>query len=408
MIIYLFENNSEALNLEPLSHTRPLFDLRCGAFTVLERVCLEFPDARIGLFVREELADVVRERHPEMEVNPGHVETALWLNGRALWRKSVVDTMLTFQNTMFFAQKDFVGAVLYGDAGEKWLNRGGPLTAQPPASLEREAILVECPVYLWDYVHANGEAITEDSELFDLGGCEGTVGSGVHRLNETQLYVGSGSRVKAGAVLDAEDGPVIIGKRVTVLPGAYLQGPLLIGDGSLIKAGARIYGGTTIGPGCKIGGEVTESIFQSWSNKQHDGFIGHAFIGEWVNLGADTNNSDLKNNYTNVKVSVNGEVIDSGSLFVGLFMGDHSKTGINTMFNTGTAVGPGSNIVGYGFPPRTIAPFSWMVNGRRRSHLIEKFMAAARTAKKRRNQHISPAEEQFYKWLFENSGLKSS
>ena len=408
MIIYLFENNSEALNLEPLSHTRPLFDLRCGAFTVLERVCLEFPDARIGLFVREELADVVRERHPEMEVNPGHVETALWLNGRALWRKSVVDTMLTFQNTMFFAQKDFVGAVLYGDAGEKWLNRGGPLTAQPPASLEREDISVECPVYLWDYVHTNGEAITADSVLFDLGGSEGTIDSGVHRLNETQLYIGSGSRVKAGTVLDAEDGPVIIGQEVTVLPGAYLQGPLVIGDGCLIKAGARIYGGTTIGPGCKIGGEVTESIFQSWSNKQHDGFIGHAFIGEWVNLGADTNNSNLKNNYTHVKVSVNGEVIDSGSLFVGLFMGDHSKTGINTMFNTGTAVGPGSNIVGYGFPPSTIFSFSWIVNGRRRTHLIEKFMAAARTAKRRRNQHISPAEKQFYKWLFDNSGLNSS
>ena len=408
MNIYLFENKSETLNLEPLSLTRPSFDLRCGVFSVLERIRLELPDAHISLFVREELADVVRERFPEQEVNPGGVEAALWLNSRALWRKRIIDTMLPFENTVFFAQENFVGAILDREIGEKWLNRGGPVTTRPQTPLASENISVECPVYLWDYVHANGKVITEDSALFDLGSSKGTIDSGVHLLNEAQLYLGSGSRVKSGAVLDAEGGPVIIGQEVTVLPGAFLEGPLVIGDGTLIKAGARIYGGTTIGPGCKIGGEVTESIFQSWSNKQHDGFIGNAFIGEWVNLGADTNNSDLKNNYTNVKVSVNGEVVDSGSLFVGLFMGDHSKTGINTMFNTGTAVGPGSNIVGYGFPPRTIAPFSWMVNGRRRIHLLEKFMLAARVAKERRNQHISTVEEQFYKRLFQDAGLNSS
>lgn len=408
MIIYLFENKREALKLEPLSLTRPLFDLRCGAFTELERVCLEFTDARIGLFVRDELADLVRERHPEMEVNPGHVEDALWLNGRTLWRKGRIDAMLKFKNTLFFEGENFTGAVLDAETGDKWLNEGGPVVDQPQESLPRVDIPVECPVYLWDYVHVNGKVITEDSALFDLGVLDGTVDTGVHLLDERRIYVGSGSRVKSGAVLDADDGPVIIGREVTVLPGAYLQGPLVIGDGSLIKAGAKIYGDTTIGPGCKIGGETTESIFQSWSNKQHDGFIGHAFIGEWVNLGADTNNSDLKNNYTNVKVSVNGEVVDSGSLFVGLFMGDHSKTGINTMFNTGTVVGPGSNVVGYGFPPEMIAPFSWVVNGRRRTHLLEKFMETARAAKKRRNQHISPSEERFYRWLSEHRDPKIS
>ncbi|MFQ6674059.1 MAG: hypothetical protein ACE5GH_04665, partial [Fidelibacterota bacterium] len=175
-----------------------------------------------------------------------------------------------------------------------------------------------------------------------------------------------------------------------------------IGDNSLVKAGARIYGGTTLGPGCKIGGEVTQSIFQSWSNKQHDGFIGHAYIGGWVNLGADTNNSDLKNNYSPVEVSVHGNVIDTGSLFVGLFVGDHTKTGINVMFNTGTSVGPASNIVGYGYPPKVVPSFSWWINGRLQTHQFRKFVQTARVVKERRGQSFSHHEELLYRYILDS------
>jgi len=144
-----------------------------------------------------------------------------------------------------------------------------------------------------------------------MGEVEGDIDDGTHLLNQDNIYVAEGARVKAGSILDGELGPVIVSEKVTVQPGAYLEGPLYIGNGSLIKAGAKIFGETAMGPGCKVGGEVAETIFQSWSNKQHDGFLGHSYVGEWVNLGAGTNNSDLKNNYSSVKVTVDGKQVDT-------------------------------------------------------------------------------------------------
>ena len=218
-------------------------------------------------------------------------------------------------------------------------------------------------------------------------------------MNPEGVSIGNDCSIKPGVVFDAEDGPIIIGNDVTILSHTYLQGPLFIGDGCLVKAGTRIYGGTSIGPGCKLGGEISESIFQSWSNKQHDGFIGHAYIGEWVNLGADTNNSDLKNSYANVQVTVNGETVDTGSPFAGLYMGDHGKSGINTMFNTGTSIGPGANIVGYGYPSVNIPPLSWSINGKIRRYQIEKFYITAQKVKDRRGQEFTPEEKQLFMLL---------
>jgi UDP-N-acetylglucosamine diphosphorylase/glucosamine-1-phosphate N-acetyltransferase len=218
-------------------------------------------------------------------------------------------------------------------------------------------------------------------------------------VNPEGVSIGNDCSIKPGVVFDAEDGPIIIGNDVTILSHTYLQGPLFIGDGCLVKAGTRIYGGTSIGPGCKLGGEISESIFQSWSNKQHDGFIGHAYIGEWVNLGADTNNSDLKNSYANVQVTVNGETVDTGSPFAGLYMGDHGKSGINTMFNTGTSIGPGANIVGYGYPSVNIPPLSWSINGKIRRYKIDKFYITAQKVKDRRGQEFTLEEKQLFKLL---------
>ncbi|MEJ2637882.1 MAG: hypothetical protein P8184_21680 [Calditrichia bacterium] len=180
------------------------------------------------------------------------------------------------------------------------------------------------------------------------------------------------------------------------------------GDGfqpcsTAIKIGAKIYEGTSVGEVCKVGGEVEESIFQSYSNKQHDGFLGHAYIGEWVNLGADTNNSDLKNNYGNVKVNFGGAMVDSGSMFVGLAMGDHSKSGINTMFNTGTVVGPMSNIFGSGFPPKYIAPFSWGGAEQMVEHELEKALETARLVMQRRGKQLTPEYENIFRHIYSES-----
>ena len=403
MNIHIFENRQRALNLDPITLTRPAFEVRCGAFTFFERVKHLFPDEQLVFFVREEIKGVVEERYPGIRVNPAEVKSGIWLDGSTYWNREMIMSIMDSSGHLFISNGTVVGAHLDAKMGSEWLEQGGPVLVNPDLPLPEKEISVQTPEYLWECVHLNEKVLEEDSLLFDLGMCFGNVDDGVHVVNEKNTYIGKRSKIKAGTVLDSENGPIIVGDNVTILSNSYLQGPLYIGDGCVIKAGARIYGGTAIGPGCKIGGEVEASIFQGWSNKQHDGFIGHAYIGEWVNLGADTNNSDLKNNYSNISVFVNGKNVDTGSKFVGLFMGDHSKTGINTMFNTGTSVGPACNIVGYGFPPKNIPPFAWVVNRKIRRHLFNKFVETARIVKERREQVFSLSEELLYRQILEKS-----
>ncbi len=179
------------------------------------------------------------------------------------------------------------------------------------------------------------------------------------------------------------------------------MGPCSIGNGTIVKAGARIYEDTSVGEVCKVGGEVESSIIHSFSNKQHDGFLGHSYLGMWVNLGADTNNSDLKNNYGSVKVVINDEQIDSGSQFMGLTMGDHAKTAINTMFNTGTVVGVACNVFGGGFPPKYIPSFTWGGPEAITTYAMERSIEVAKRAMARRNVQLTDATERLLKKIFD-------
>ena len=173
------------------------------------------------------------------------------------------------------------------------------------------------------------------------------------------LFIGNETVIKPGVVIDASNGPVYIGKDVEVNANSVIEGPVCIGDNSLVKSFAAIKENVSTGKVCKLGGEIEDSVIMPYSNKQHSGFLGHAYLGSWVNLGADTNCSDLKNNYSSIKVNLNGKHIDTGHRFLGLIMGDHSKTGINTMFNTGTITGFSCNIFGSGFPDKFIPSFTW-------------------------------------------------
>ncbi|MBI4810593.1 MAG: transferase, partial [Ignavibacteriales bacterium] len=217
------------------------------------------------------------------------------------------------------------------------------------------------------------------------------------------IIIGKGSKIKPGAVLDAEKGPIIIGINVTIMPNAVIEGPVFIGDNSIIKIGAKIYHGTSIGKWCKVGGEVEASIIQSYSNKQHDGFLGHSYLGSWINIGADTNTSDLKNNYGTVRVYVNGKMIDSGLQFVGLTMGDHSKSGINTMFDTGTVVGISSNIYGSGFPSKFIPSFAWGGEKQFTAYDLEKSIDTMKKVMARRNVNLTASYEKLVRKIFKDT-----
>lgn len=394
-------------NFHPLSLTRPVFDLRCGILSLREKIEMQFPNAEFILRVRNFLFDAVKEKYPTCQINDfSNADSILFINGRILADSDLPNALTTDkENVLFFSAGDIVAAKTnVSDFEDFFFLLFNDLENKSFDYFEKIEIDIRTVEYPWDLVHNNGSEITKDFELLvnkENQQINGDIYKGAILLNEENIFIGEGSKIKPGVVLDAENGPIYIGENVTIFPNAVIEGPCFIGNGSKIKIGAKIYENVSIGEVCKIGGEVEESIIHSYSNKQHDGFLGHSYLGSWVNLGADTNNSDLKNNYGNVKVTINDEEIDSGSMFVGLTMGDHSKTGINTMFNTGTVAGVCANIFGSDFPPKYIPSFSWGGANGFVQHDLEKALAAAKKVMQRRNVEFTKADEKLLRFIFD-------
>lgn len=387
--------------LYPLAWTRPVFELRCGIALLREKIARRFPQARLHLFCRNYLAAAVRENLPGVAVNEIPPPGCLFINGRIIFDEKLPD----FGGREMVWKKDGEVAAARLHANHlSWLARleHGVI----PSSFFDDLPAAEAGGtfmrYPWHLVHHNFPQLKSDFAFLDRGGqILGKIYPNVTLLEEKNIYVAAGAKIKPGAVLDAEGGPICIDEGATVMANASLQGPLYLGKYSTVKMGAKIYEGTSIGPVCKVGGEVEESIIHGYSNKQHEGFLGHAYLGEWVNLGADTNNSDLKNNYSTVKVHIDGQIIDSGSLFSGLFMGDHAKCGINTMFNTGTVVGVMSNVFGAGYPGKFIPSFSWSHGESWEEYSLEKALETARRAMARRKKELTKTQEEVLRHVFE-------
>ena len=398
--ICIFEDEHFS-RLYPLTLTRPVFDLRCGISLLREKVARRFPGSRSHFFCRDYLAEVVRESAPGVLVNKPPSDACLFINGRFIFADKL--PTLGSQEMVWKCSGEVAGAQLAG-------TRSAALAQQKDGVL-RSSLFDNLPVqeiagtfihYPWDLVHHNPRQIKDDFSFFDRGGqISGKIYPNVTLLEEKNIYIAAGARIKPGAVLDAEDGPIYIDEGATIMANASLQGPIFVGPRSTIKMGAKIYEGTSIGEVCKVGGEVEETIIHSYSNKQHDGFIGHSYFGQWVNIGADSNNSDLKNNYGNVRVAINGEMVDTGLMFVGLIMGDHSKSGINTMFNTGTVVGVMSNVFGSGYPDKFIPSFSWGGIESTETYDLEKALEVGRRVMARRKITLSPAQEKMLRRVFE-------
>ena len=330
-------------------------------------------------------------------------ETVLLLNGRWLLQPEDAARLKGLGVNDALVNGDSLLACRARAAELQKYHRRGVLDS---VALRRERQLVDHPArivnYLWDAIAWNGEEMVRDyREIAPAGQIASEIPPGVHLLNRTEITVGKNVRLKPGVVIDAENGPVWIDDRVTVMANAVLEGPLFVGAGSTIKIGAKIYENTTIGPVCKIGGEVEGVIVQGYANKQHDGFLGHAYLGAWVNLGADTNNSDLKNNYGLIKAFVNGRPVDTGQRFLGLMMGDHSKSAINTMFNTGTIVGVNSNIFGAGFPQKFVPSFSWGGSEQMSAYEYDKALEVARIVTARRKIDFSEGHARIFRAVWE-------
>lgn len=383
--------------LLPLVYWRAVFELRCGCQSLLERICGVQDQDRLGLLVREVLAEVTRERQiGEVYPQLGNKGRTLFVNGRCL----LFDTIkIEGGNKAGYSGEEL--AYVWADA-----DLAGKLTAEvfldeaklkrALAGVQSEKTQIKLIRYPWDLVHNNIKALESDWGHRSKDGIAGRICEGVHLLARENISVGSGSVVKPGTVLDAEAGPIMIGSNVTIRPNCTLEGPLYIGDNSIIQPGAVINEGVSIGKVCKVGGELESSIIHGYSNKQHDGFLGHSYIGEWVNLAADTVNSDLKNTYGAVRVPINGQEVDSGEMFVGLTMGDHSKTSVNTMFSTGSVVGFACSVFSDKFAPRFLPSFSWLTDEGRAEAIPEKTVAVAETVMGRRNVELTAAMRELF------------
>jgi UDP-N-acetylglucosamine diphosphorylase/glucosamine-1-phosphate N-acetyltransferase len=258
---------------------------------------------------------------------------------------------------------------------------------------------------IWDIFSLNETAINNDWQLLTQNKKSAPIPEGIVVNGKDNLFIEEGAVINAGTIINAKTGYVYVGKDAEILEGSLLRGPVAVCEHAVIKMGAKIYGATTIGPGCKVGGEINNVVFFANSNKSHDGYLGNAVIGEWCNLGADTNCSNLKNNYDVVKVwnEASQKEVNTGLTFCGLLMGDHSKCGINTMFNTGTVVGVSCNIYGGGFPDKNIPSFSWGGSDGFITYRFDKAMETANKMMGRRNKQLSSAEIAMYQHLFDNA-----
>ena len=255
---------------------------------------------------------------------------------------------------------------------------------------------------LWDIFQKNAEAIEADFKLLTKGRKSAKISSTNTLINAENIFLEEGAKVEA-SVINASSGPVYIAKDAEVMEGSLVRGPFALCEHSTLKMGAKIYGATTIGPHSKVGGEVNNSVIFGYSNKAHDGFLGNAVIGEWCNLGADSNNSNLKNNYAEVKLWNYAEntFVSTGSQFCGLIMGDHSKCGINTMFNTGTVVGVSCNIFGAGFPRNFVPSFSWGGANGFMNYSLDKALETAKLVMERRHIELTKEDEKIFEYITE-------
>ncbi len=260
--------------------------------------------------------------------------------------------------------------------------------------------------HTWDIFLQNGQSIQDDFEVLTKGKVSQKISETNRLINPTAIFVEEGASIE-GAFLNASKGPIYIGKNAIVMEGSLIRGPFALCEHGQVKMGAKIYGATTVGPYSKVGGEVGNSVIWGYSNKGHDGYLGNSVLGAWCNLGADTNTSNLKNNYSEVKSwSYSSEgFAPTGQQFCGLTMGDHSKCGINTMFNTGTVVGAAANIFGGGFPPKFIPSFSWGGSDGLTTYQFDKVVETARKVYARRSKTFSEMDEKVLKTIFEQTAF---
>lgn len=381
---YILFDGTVRNSLLPLTFTKPVADLRIGILTIREKW-----EIYLGFTTTTLTEDYLEEKFPMVELAQNVMINASFLPTPALAEK----IMELKENQAIFKEEEVI-AFFTADSQET-------IDFDHYEQIEFDSEVLQIK-NTWDLFSFNDSALKADFELITEGRISQPIPEGVSYINKENIFIEEGAEILF-SVLNASDGPIYIGKDALVMEGSLIRGPFSLGENSKVKMGAKIYGATTIGPYCTVGGEINNSILSGYSNKGHDGFLGNSVLGEWCNIGADSNNSNLKNNYSEVRLwnYETENFAKTGLQFCGLIMGDHSKCGINTMFNTGTVIGVCANIYGSNFPRNFIPSFSWGGAAGFSTYKLDKVAETATLVMKRRDVDFDAKEQRIIEHIFD-------
>lgn len=371
-------------NLLPFTFTRPVADIRVGILTIREKW-----EMYLGMTTTTVTEDYLSDKFPMVEMDEN-----IMINASFLPTAEVVEIIKNLEeNQAVFKNEDIIA--FYTKSAQEDID----FNTFEAIEYDEDILKIE---HTWDIFSKNGQAIEDDFELLTAGKRSQPIPSSNNIIAGQNIFIEEGAKLEF-VTLNASTGSIYIGKDAEIMEGSIIRGPFALCEHSTVKLGAKIYGPTTVGPHSKVGGEVNNSVIFGYSNKGHDGFLGNSVLGEWCNLGADTNNSNLKNNYAEVRLwNYNTEnFARTGLQFCGLMMGDHSKCGINTMFNTGTVVGVSANIFGSGFPRNFVPSFSWGGNGGFTTYLTNKAFEVAEVVMSRRDIELTNVDKAILEHVFE-------
>jgi UDP-N-acetylglucosamine diphosphorylase/glucosamine-1-phosphate N-acetyltransferase len=381
----LFDGNVRN-QLLPFTFTRPVAEIRVGILTIREKW-----EHYLGLTTTTVTEDYLSEKYPFLEL-----ERNVFINASFLPSENLVNIIKGLEENQ---------AIFFDDEPIAFFTTEGQEvdfeTFDVIQYAHDDILRIE---HTWEIFSKNGEAIKRDFEMLTKGRKSQPIPKDIWTKNIENIFIEEGAILEF-CTLNASEGPIYIGKDAEIMEGSMVRGPFALCEHSTLKMGAKIYTNTTIGPHSKVGGEVNNSVIFGYSNKGHDGFLGNSVLGEWCNLGADTNNSNLKNNYAEVRLwdyETEG-FARTGLQFCGLMMGDHSKCGINTMFNTGTVVGVSANIFGSGFPRNFVPSFSWGGSGGFTTYKTDKAFEVAKVVMGRRNIEFSEMDAKILEHVFEET-----
>lgn len=370
--------------LLPFTYTRPVADIRIGILTIREKW-----ENHLGLTTTTLTEEYLEEKYPMVEMG-----TNIMINAAFLPTKELIELIVNLQENQ---------VIYYGDEILAFFTTStqGEVNFDTYKAISFKGELIQIK-NTWDIFSLNDKAIKADFELLTAGRKSEPIPDTVNCINKEQIFFEEGVDITF-ATLNASTGPIYIGKNAIIMEGSLIRGSFALCNDSVVKMGAKIYGATTIGPLSKVGGEINNVVIFGHSSKGHDGYLGNAVLGEWCNLGADTNNSNLKNNYAEVKLwSYETErFAKTGLNFCGLMMGDHSKCGINTMFNTGTVVGVSTNIYGSNFPRNFVPSFSWGGAAGFTTYKMDKVNEVASVVMQRKHIKYSEQDQKILSHIFE-------